>query len=232
MLIAVTTTCNLNSVFPLLVAVATEEGGLFSHTALLARELGIPAVVGAPGLLGAISDGDVVEVDPTAGIVRVIERAVGRYRRRMPVVATKAKQYARIEVAPLTGALGAEVSGVQLRDIDDETMTELHDAFLEHNVLFFRDQQLTRTEHVAYGRRWGSLEQHPFSHERGRASRDRRARLDSREVLSRRRPGTPTSRGVPARRSARSCAASSSRRSVATRAGRTWSSPTSSCPIG
>ena len=74
-LIAVTTTCNLNSVFPLLVAVATEEGGLFSHTALLARELGIPAVVGAPGLLGAISDGDVVEVDPTAGVVRVIERA-------------------------------------------------------------------------------------------------------------------------------------------------------------
>ena len=54
----------------------------------------------------------------------------------MPVVATEAKQYTRIEVAPLTGALGAEVSGVQLRDIDDETMTELHDAFLEHHVLF------------------------------------------------------------------------------------------------
>ena len=180
MLIAVTTTCNLNSVFPLLVAVATEEGGLFSHTALLARELGIPAVVGAPGLLGAISDGDVVEVDPTAGVVRVISR-LGRYRRRMPVVATKAKPYNRIRVAPLTGALGAEVSGVQLRDLDDETMAELHDAWLEHKVLFFRDQQLTRAEHVAYGR-GGSLEQHPFV-QRGRASRDRRARLDSREVL-------------------------------------------------
>ncbi|HMK12142.1 MAG TPA: PEP-utilizing enzyme [Acidimicrobiales bacterium] len=74
-LIAVTTTCNLNSVFPLLAGVATEEGGLFSHTALLARELGVPAVVGAPGLLSAICDGDIVEVDPVAGIVRVIERA-------------------------------------------------------------------------------------------------------------------------------------------------------------
>ena len=73
-LIAVTTTCNLNSVFPLLAGVATEEGGLFSHTALLARELGIPGVVGAPGLLSAISDGDLVEIDAAEGIVRVIER--------------------------------------------------------------------------------------------------------------------------------------------------------------
>ena len=59
----------------MLAGVATEEGGLFSHTALLARELGIPAVVGAPGLLSSISDGDLVEVDPVAGIVRVISRA-------------------------------------------------------------------------------------------------------------------------------------------------------------
>ena len=73
-LIAVTTTCNLNSVFPMLAGVGTEEGGLFSHTALLARELGIPAVVGAPGLLSAISDGELVEIDAAAGIVRVIER--------------------------------------------------------------------------------------------------------------------------------------------------------------
>ncbi len=74
-LIAITTTCTLNAVFPLLAGVATEEGGLFSHTALLSRELGIPAVVGAPGLLASIADGDIVEVDPTAGAVRVIERA-------------------------------------------------------------------------------------------------------------------------------------------------------------
>ena len=74
-LVAITTTPNLNAIFPLLTAVATEEGGLFSHTALLARELGIPAVVGAPGLFSAIGDGDLVEVDANAGIVRVIERA-------------------------------------------------------------------------------------------------------------------------------------------------------------
>jgi taurine dioxygenase len=81
----------------------------------------------------------------------------------MPVVAHEAKQYTRISVSPLTGALGAQVSGIQLRDLDDEVMAELHDAWLEHKVLFFRDQELTRDEHVAYGRRWGSLEQHPFT---------------------------------------------------------------------
>ncbi len=81
----------------------------------------------------------------------------------MPVVAQEAKRYNRIKVAPLTGALGAEVEGVQLRDLDDETFDELHDAWLEHKVLFFRDQELTRDEHVAYGGRWGSLEQHPFT---------------------------------------------------------------------
>jgi len=80
----------------------------------------------------------------------------------MPVVAQQVKDYARINVAPLTGALGAEVSGVQLRDLDDETVDELHDAWLEHKVLFFRDQELTPDEHIAYGRRWGSLEEHPF----------------------------------------------------------------------
>jgi pyruvate,water dikinase len=73
-LIAITTTPNLNSIFPLLAGVATEEGGMFSHTALLARELGIPAVVGAPGLMTAVNDGDLVEIDPTGGAVRVIKR--------------------------------------------------------------------------------------------------------------------------------------------------------------
>ena len=55
------------------------------------------------------------------------------------------------------------MSGIQLRDLDDEVEAELHDAWLEHKVLFFRDQELTRDDHVAYGRRWGSLEQHPFT---------------------------------------------------------------------
>ena len=70
--------------------------------------------------------------------------------------------YDRIRLAPLTGTLGAEVDGVDLGDVDDDTFAELHRAFLEHKVLFFRDQHCSTADHVAFGRRWGDLEVHPF----------------------------------------------------------------------
>jgi taurine dioxygenase len=54
------------------------------------------------------------------------------------------------------------VSGVDLREIDDEVLAEVRDAWMAHKVLFFRDQALTPAEHVAYGRRFGELEVHPF----------------------------------------------------------------------
>jgi phosphotransferase system enzyme I (PtsI) len=52
-------------------AVVTTEGGPLSHAAVLARELGIPAVVGAAGALDLV-DGATVEVDPRVGSVRVV----------------------------------------------------------------------------------------------------------------------------------------------------------------
>lgn len=66
------TTPAFNMVLTLAGAVVTTEGGALSHAAVLARELGIPAVVGAPGALREIPDGAMVEVDPVAGVVRVI----------------------------------------------------------------------------------------------------------------------------------------------------------------
>ena len=61
-----------NTVLSLAGAVVTAEGGALSHAAVLARELGIPAVVGAPGALRDIPDGATVEVDPVAGVVRIV----------------------------------------------------------------------------------------------------------------------------------------------------------------
>jgi taurine dioxygenase len=72
----------------------------------------------------------------------------------------------RIQVRPLAGALGAEVSGVDLADLDDATFAEVHDAWLEHQVLFFRDQDLSPEQHKAFGRRFGPLQVHPFLHSR------------------------------------------------------------------
>ena len=47
-----------------------------SHAAVLSREPSIPAVIGAKGAITAINDGDLIEVDPAAGVVRVVESAL------------------------------------------------------------------------------------------------------------------------------------------------------------
>jgi pyruvate,water dikinase len=60
-----------NTVLGLAGAVVTADGGVLSHAAVLARELGIPAVVGARGALDLV-DGATVEVDPVLGCVRVL----------------------------------------------------------------------------------------------------------------------------------------------------------------
>jgi taurine dioxygenase len=70
--------------------------------------------------------------------------------------------YRNINVAPLAGSLGAEVGGVDLAEIDDATFAEVHSAWLEHQVLFFRDQDLQPEQHKAFGGRLGSLQVHPF----------------------------------------------------------------------
>ncbi len=66
------TTPAYNTVLTIAGAVITTEGALLSHAAVMARELGIPAVIGAAGALEEIPDGAVVEVDPQAGTVRVL----------------------------------------------------------------------------------------------------------------------------------------------------------------
>lgn len=56
-------------------AVVVEVGGELSHAVIVARELGIPAVVAAIGCTTAINEGDLVEVDGSNGVVRILERA-------------------------------------------------------------------------------------------------------------------------------------------------------------
>ncbi len=63
-----------NSVLAIAGAVVTSDGGILSHAAVLARELGIPAVIGVAAALD-IADGSIVEVDPIQGIVRIVPGA-------------------------------------------------------------------------------------------------------------------------------------------------------------
>ena len=63
---------------------------------------------------------------------------------------------------PVAGALGAEVSGIDLREpLSPELQKELHDGWMEHQVLFFRDQELTVDEHKEFARSFGELHIHP-----------------------------------------------------------------------
>ena len=66
------TSPSFNVVLPLAGAIVTAEGGPLSHAAVLARELGLPAVVGVKDVLTVVHDGDQVEVDPASGRVRVV----------------------------------------------------------------------------------------------------------------------------------------------------------------
>lgn len=81
----------------------------------------------------------------------------------MRIESTSVGDFNRIMVEPVTGSIGAEISGVDLRELDDELIAELQQAWLDHKVLFFRDQDLTHEQHLAYGRAFGELEIHPFS---------------------------------------------------------------------
>jgi pyruvate,water dikinase len=71
-LVARFTTPAYNTVLAIAGAIVTAEGALLCHAAVMAREFGIPAVVGAQGALREISDGDMIEVDPVAAVVRVL----------------------------------------------------------------------------------------------------------------------------------------------------------------
>ncbi len=55
-------------------AIVTEEGGITSHAAIVARELGLPCIVGAKHATKSLRNGDIVEIDADAGLVRKIKK--------------------------------------------------------------------------------------------------------------------------------------------------------------
>jgi len=77
---------------------------------------------------------------------------------RQPTPARRA-----IEVAPIAGALGAEITGVDLAaELADEVVAEIRRAWLDHLVVFFRDQRLQPEEFLAFARRLGDPVEYPF----------------------------------------------------------------------
>ena len=74
----------------------------------------------------------------------------------------RAMPYETIAVRKVTPAIGAEISGVDLAGpLSNRQVSELHDALMAHQVIFFRDQQMSVDQHKAFGRLFGELLIHP-----------------------------------------------------------------------
>ena len=71
--------------------------------------------------------------------------------------------YNTIEVNPLGGALGAEISGIDLNEaISDEQLTEVRQVFGQYAVIFFRNQNLTPENEIRFAKRWGEINTNRF----------------------------------------------------------------------
>ena len=72
------------------------------------------------------------------------------------------RSYRHIEVRPIAGALGAEISGVDVaRSLDAQIISEIRQAWLEHGVIFLRDQRLTPQALLAFARAFGEPMEYP-----------------------------------------------------------------------
>jgi len=67
------------------------------------------------------------------------------------------------EVRRVAGALGAEILGIDLaRDLDEATTRRVRELWLEHGVLFFRDQDLPPARFLEFARKFGEVIEYPF----------------------------------------------------------------------
>ena len=69
----------------------------------------------------------------------------------------------KIEVRPIAGGIGAEISGVDLgKELAEETVADIRRAWLDHCVIFFRDQDLPPGRFLAFAKRFGKVVEYPF----------------------------------------------------------------------
>ena len=63
-----------------------------------------------------------------------------------------------VQVKPISGGVGVEISNVDLsHELSNSQFATIRDAFIEHGLIFFRDQELTPEDHIAFAERWGEI---------------------------------------------------------------------------
>ena len=70
--------------------------------------------------------------------------------------------FRRIALEPVSGNLGAIIKGVDLATLNDETFAEIHQAWLEYSVIFFREQRLSPLQQIDFAKRFGEIHFHPY----------------------------------------------------------------------
>lgn len=67
-----------------------------------------------------------------------------------------------MKVTPLSAALGVEVTGIQLAELEGASLNALKAQIFENGVAVIRDQQLSPEQHIAFAKRWGGIDVNPF----------------------------------------------------------------------
>ena len=67
-----------------------------------------------------------------------------------------------MKVELLSGALGAEITGINLRDTSDNNIKIIKDLLWEHKVIFFREQDVSHQEQIDFAKCFGSIEHHAY----------------------------------------------------------------------
>ena len=98
------------------------------------------------------------------------ENSVARYQPtyQMHAAVTHSPQrqprdYASFDLSPASGALGAEITGLDIKSLDDAAFAEFETALADHLVLFVRDQVLQPDDLTSFGSRFGELQSYPTS---------------------------------------------------------------------
>ena len=74
-----------------------------------------------------------------------------------------AAAYRHIKAHPLSAAMGAEISGVNLRELQDEQFAEIEHALFRHKMIFIRGQKLTHADHESFSLRFGSFAEDAYT---------------------------------------------------------------------
>ena len=75
----------------------------------------------------------------------------------------KVTEYNNIKIKKVSGALGAIIENIQLdKNLDGNTLNEIYDAFLEHQVIFFRDQNLNPASLLSFSKKISTPIMYPF----------------------------------------------------------------------